>query len=79
MQNIGYITDKLLRNHIYKIIVIDWISYRPFEQPGPGDFSVPCFIGSRPQFRLLVKYILKTVQADTDRARFDRFLLMIKY
>ena len=35
MQNITYIIDKLLRNHIYKIIVIHWISYEPFEQPGP--------------------------------------------
>ena len=36
MQNIGYIIDKLLRNHISKIAVIHWISYQPFEQPGPG-------------------------------------------
>ena len=35
MQNIGYIIDKLLRNHVNKIIVIHWISYQPFEQPGP--------------------------------------------
>ena len=35
MQNIGNIIDKLLRNHIYKIIIIHWISYQPFEQPGP--------------------------------------------
>ena len=35
MQNITYTIDKLLRNHIYKIIVIHWISYEPFEQPGP--------------------------------------------
>ena len=35
MQNITYIIDKLLRNHIHKIIVIHWISYEPFEQPGP--------------------------------------------
>ena len=35
MQNITYKIDKLLRNHIYKIIVIHWISYEPFEQPGP--------------------------------------------
>ena len=33
MQNITYIIDKL-RNHIHKIIVIHWISYEPFEQPG---------------------------------------------
>ena len=37
MQNIGYIIDKLLRNTIYKIIVIHWISYQPFEQQGPVD------------------------------------------
>ena len=35
MQNITYTIDKLLRNHIYKIIVTHWISYEPFEQPGP--------------------------------------------
>ena len=36
MPNIVYIIDKLLRNHIYKIIVVHWISYQPFfEQPGP--------------------------------------------
>ena len=35
MQNIGSIIDKLLRNHISKIIVIHRISYQPFEQPGP--------------------------------------------
>ena len=35
MQDIGYIIDKLLRNHIYKIKVIHWISYQPFEQLGP--------------------------------------------
>ena len=33
MLNIGYIINKLLRNHVYKIIVIHWISYQPFEQP----------------------------------------------
>ena len=37
MQNIGYIIDKLSRNSIYKIIVIHWISYQPFEQQGPVD------------------------------------------
>ena len=36
MQTIEYIINKLLRNHIYKIIVIHWISYQSFEQPGPG-------------------------------------------
>ena len=35
MQNITYIIDKLLRNHIYKIIVIHWISYEPFRATGP--------------------------------------------
>ena len=35
MQNVTYIIDILLRNHIHKIIVIHWISYEPFEQPGP--------------------------------------------
>ena len=32
MLKIGYIINKLSRNHIYKIIVIHWISYQPFEQ-----------------------------------------------
>ena len=32
MLKIGYIINKLLRNHIYKIIVIHWISYQAFEQ-----------------------------------------------
>ena len=36
-------------------------------------------IGRRPQFRLLAKYIHKTVCTDTDRARCDWLLLMIKY
>ena len=35
--------------------------------------------GRRPQFRLLAKYIHKTVRTDTDRARCDWLLLMIKY
>ena len=35
MQNIEYKIDKSLRNQIYKIIVIHWISYQPFEEPGP--------------------------------------------
>ena len=34
MQNIEYVTHTLLKNHIYKIIVIHWISYQPFEQQG---------------------------------------------
>ena len=37
MQYIGYIIDKLLRNHIYEIRVIHWISYQPLEHPGPDD------------------------------------------
>ena len=36
-------------------------------------------IGRRPQFRLLAKYIHKTVRTDTDRKRCDWLLLMIKY
>ena len=36
MQNIGYKIDKSLKKHIYKVMVIRWISYEPFEQPGPG-------------------------------------------
>ena len=39
MQNIGlpgYTIDEFLSNHIYKIIVIHWISCHPFEQPGQG-------------------------------------------
>ena len=35
--------------------------------------------GGRPQFRLLAKYIHKTVRTDTDMARYDWLLLMIKY
>ena len=35
----AHIIDRLLRNHIYKIIVIHWISYQPFEQPGPDRFK----------------------------------------
>ena len=35
MQNCGSIINKQFINHIYKIIVIHWISYLPFEQPGP--------------------------------------------
>ena len=35
--------------------------------------------GRRPQFRLLAKYIHKTVRTDTDSARYDWLLLMIKY
>ena len=35
MQNIRFIMDKFLRNHTYEITVIHWISYLPFEQPGP--------------------------------------------
>ena len=35
--------------------------------------------GRRPQFRLLAKYIHKTVRTDTDRARCGWLLLMIKY
>ena len=38
-----------------------------------------CLGGRRPQFRLLAKYIHKTVRTDTDRARCDWLLLMIKY
>ena len=37
------------------------------------------YVGRRPQFRLLAKYIHKTVRTDTDRARCDWLLLMIKY
>ena len=36
MQNIGHIIDDFLSNHIYKIIVIHWISCHTFEQPGQG-------------------------------------------
>ena len=44
----------------------------------PGeDGCVPA--GRRPPFRLLAKYIHKTVRTDTDRARCDWLLLMIKY
>ena len=35
--------------------------------------------GRRPQFRLLAKYIHKTVRTDTDRVRCDWLLLLIKY
>ena len=43
------------------------------------DISHPKTKGRRPQFRLLAKYIHKTVRTDTDRARCDWLLLMIKY
>ena len=33
----------------------------------------------RPQFRLLAKYIHKTLRTDTDRASFDWLIFMIKY
>ena len=36
MQYIGCIFNKLLRNHVYKIIVIHLISYQPFERLGPA-------------------------------------------
>ena len=36
MLYIGNIIDRLLRNHIDEIQVIHWISYQPFEPPGPG-------------------------------------------
>ena len=57
MQNIGYIRDKLLRNHTYKIIVIHWMSYQPFEQPGPEllDMSE---IGAKCTIRLLPEIII---------------------
>ena len=35
-EKFGYKINKLLKKHIYKIIVIHWISYQPFGQPGPG-------------------------------------------
>ena len=35
MRNIGYIIDELLRIHIYNSMGILWISYQPFDQPGP--------------------------------------------
>ena len=28
--------DKFLKYHTYKITVIHWIKYMPFEQPGPA-------------------------------------------
>ena len=42
-------------------------------------WSIRVCLGRRPQFRLLAKYIHKTVRTDTDRARCDWLLLMIKY
>ena len=42
-------------------------------------FILSCHAGRRPQFRLLAKYIHKTVRTDTDRARCDWLLSMIKY
>ena len=35
--------------------------------------------GRRPQFCLLEKYIHKTLRTDTDMARYDWLLSMIKY
>ena len=43
------------------------------------NYKMNMVCGRRPQFRLLAKYIHKTVRTDTDRARCDWLLLMIKY
>ena len=52
MQYIGYIIDKLLRNHIYTIRVIHWISYQPFEQPGPSiHLDISIIYGKDPNFK----------------------------
>ena len=64
MQNIGYIIDKLLRNHIYKIEVIHWISYQPFAQPGPGLYLLiyrKYFIAFCVHWFCLIDYVLTDV------------------
>ena len=35
--------DKYFRNHIYKIVVINWISSQPFEQPGSDNLFLLAF------------------------------------
>ena len=40
MQNMGYLFDRLLRNHVYKIIAIHLINYQPFEELDPGCVDV---------------------------------------
>ena len=63
------------------------ITLRCLVQAGPchvmtrlfKDFNMMILEGRRPQFRLLAKYIHKTVRTDADRARCDWLLLMIKY
>ena len=44
----------------------------------PSSYPQPWSNGRGPQFRLLAKYIHKTVRTDTDRARYDWLLLMMK-
>ena len=65
MVYIGYIIDKLLRNHIHKIIVIHWINYQCFEQPGPDMKSVwrPLNVSTwSSTVQLITRYLVNTVK-----------------
>ena len=42
---------QIITDHIYRIMVIHWISYQPFEQPGPG---IHIFWSC--QLNILIKY-----------------------
>ena len=72
------VTPNTIRSALHKILPIPfkafislWICRLPKR--------LKCTKGRRPQFRLLAKYIHKNVRTDTDRARCDWLLLMIKY
>ena len=69
MQNIGYIIDELLRNPIYKIRVIHWVRYQPFEQPGPGilRYSVTIRIGFTMMVRAATNESQKNKKQETKR------------
>ena len=54
MQNCGSIINKQFINHIYKIIVIHWISYLPFEQPGPGVYLKAGWMQKRPPLTVIL-------------------------
>ena len=61
MHNIGYIIDKLLRNHK---IVFHWISYQPFEQPGPDYLKIHVLANRAP--RLNKSELLVSTQWDSN-------------
>ena len=56
MQYTGYIIDKLLNNHIYKIRVIHWISYHPFEQPSPDLKTKLCYSSKNKRHTFMQDY-----------------------